>query len=56
MQNKKVMTAGLVGITGCAGYLTYMYYSGRKLANEEYIAVNEEGNEVIQVKKSRWDM
>jgi hypothetical protein len=55
-QNKKVMMAGGIAISGCTLYLGYMYYSGRKVAQNQYIAITEEGNEVVQTKKSRWDM
>lgn len=55
VQNKKVMAAGLVAITGCVGYFCYINLTHRRVDTEQYIALNEDGSEYILPKKSRWD-
>lgn len=47
------MAAGLLAITGCAGYLFYMRTKYENMGF--YVAVQEDGTQQLQTKKSLWD-
>ncbi len=53
LQNKFIMTIGLLAITACSGYLLYMRTQYENMGY--YVAVKEDGSEHLQQKKSRWD-
>ncbi|XP_065583236.1 small integral membrane protein 8-like [Artemia franciscana] len=51
--NKVVMALGLTAISGCLIYLALMK---RKYESQGYyVAVNEDGSEAFQKKRSRWE-
>lgn len=47
------MGFGLVAITGVFGYIAYMRYTYEGLGY--YSAVKEDGTEVFEKRKSRWE-
>lgn len=49
------MAAGLLAISGCAGYLAYLNATVRNAGPDKYIALNEDGTEYLLEKKSKWD-
>ncbi|RWS12498.1 small integral membrane protein 8-like isoform X2 [Dinothrombium tinctorium] len=54
--NKYVMGAGLVAITSSLCYLAYFNWINRDLkSSENYVAVSEDGSEILRKRSSRWD-
>jgi len=53
LQNKLIMGFGLVAITSCLGYLAYMKTQYEAMGY--YVAVQEDGTQQWNTKKSRWD-
>jgi len=47
------MIIGLVGISFCIGYLTYLNFHYDR--NQYYEAFQEDGTKVLRPKKSRWE-
>jgi len=51
--NKFIMGFGLIAITSCLGYLAYMKTQYEAMGY--YVAIQEDGTEQWNTKKSRWD-
>ncbi|CAB0033019.1 unnamed protein product [Trichogramma brassicae] len=52
--NNVVMAIGLIGMTGCIGYIAYMRSKYKDMGY--YTAVGPDGTETFQKKVSKWEI
>jgi len=54
--NRFIMAVGLIGISGCIGYLAWMRATHASYAEQNmYTALDENDEMVLRKKKSKWD-